>query len=198
MRIKSERDFWSGFVFVVAGIAFAVGATHYGMGPACPADDACAASLWARFTQLSAQPGAGYFPLCLGVLLAVVGALVLFKALAFESEGGDAIGGLAWRPLLAIVGAIVAFAALLEPLGLVGSVPALVGTLEPGRRAGGNGRASSPRAALLTLAAVLLVRFLKLAMPLWPALPRIDRTHRLPASTAWICCTTSASASPRR
>jgi putative tricarboxylic transport membrane protein len=170
LRIKSERDFWSGFVFVVVGIAFAVAATHYGMGPACPPDDACAASLWARFSQLSAQPGAGYFPLCLGVLLAVVGALVLFKALAFESEGGDAIGGLAWRPLLAVVGAIVAFAALLEPLGLVGSVPALVAisSLADERR---QWKGVVMAAALLTLAAGLLVRFLKLAMPLWPALP---------------------------
>lgn len=168
MRIKSERDFWSGFVFVVAGVAFAVGATHYDMGPACPGDDACTASLWARFSQLSAQPGAGYFPLCLGVLLALVGALVLFKALAFESEGGDAIGGLAWRPLLAVVGAIVAFAALLEPIGLVGSVPVLVGIsslADDGRRWKGVLAA----AALLTPAAGLLVRFLKLAVPLWPA-----------------------------
>ncbi len=126
MRIKSERDFWAGFGCVVAGVAFAVGATSYAMGPACAADDPCAASLWARFTQLSTAPGAGYFPLGLGALLAVVGGLILFKALAFESEGGEPVEGFAWRPLLAIVGAIVAFGALLEPLGLVASVPALV------------------------------------------------------------------------
>jgi hypothetical protein len=168
LRIKSERDFWSGFAFVVAGIAFAVGATSYGMGPACPADGACAAGLWARFTQISAQPGAGYFPLCIGVLLAFVGALVLFKALAFESEGGDAIGAFAWRPLLAVVGAIVAFAALLGPIGLVGSVPALVAisSLADAER---KWKGVAATAALLTLAAWLLVRFLKLAMPIWPA-----------------------------
>ncbi len=155
MRIKSERDFWSGFVFVVAGIAFALGATDYGMGPPCPGDDACTASLWARFTQLSTQPGAGYFPLCLGALLAFVGALVLFKALAFESEGGDAIGNLAWRPLLAVVGAIVAFAALLEPIGLVGSVPALlVGVASLADR---SRLAESLAAAALTLAAAAVL-----------------------------------------
>jgi Tripartite tricarboxylate transporter TctB family len=168
LRIKSERDFWSGFVFVVAGIAFALGATDYGMGPACPGDDACTASLWARFTQLSTRPGAGYFPLCLGVLLAFVGALVLFKALAFESEGGDAIGSLAWRPLLAVVGAIIAFAALLEPIGLVGSVLVLVGlaSLADEER---QWKGVVAAAALLTLAALLLVHFLRLALPLWPA-----------------------------
>ena len=32
-------------------------------------------------------------------MLAVLGAVVLFKALTFESEGGDPIGAFAWRPL---------------------------------------------------------------------------------------------------
>lgn len=126
MRIKSERDFWTGFGCVVVGVAFAVGATSYGMGPPCVGDDPCADSLWARFTQLSSAPGAGYFPLGLGALLTVVGGLILFKALAFESEGGDRVEAFAWRPLLAVVGAIVAFGALLEPLGLAASVPAVV------------------------------------------------------------------------
>jgi hypothetical protein len=168
LRIKSERDFWSGFAFVVVGVAFAVGATHYPMGPPCATDDACAASLWARFAQLSAQPGAGYFPLCLGVLLAFVGALVLFKALAFESEGGDAIGAFAWRPLLAIVGAIVVFAALLEPIGLVGSVAMLVGIsslADDGRRWQG---VLASAAVSILVAWLILIRLLKLAIPAWP------------------------------
>ena len=63
MRIKSERDFWSGLMFIVVGVIFAVGATNYSMGPACPPNDPCAANLWARLSQLSAHPGAGYFPL---------------------------------------------------------------------------------------------------------------------------------------
>ena len=49
MKIKSQRDFWSGLMFVVVGVVFAVGATNYSMGT-------------------SARPGAGYFPLMLGVL----------------------------------------------------------------------------------------------------------------------------------
>ena len=32
MKIKSQRDFWSGLMFVVVGIVFAVGATNYWMG----------------------------------------------------------------------------------------------------------------------------------------------------------------------
>lgn len=71
MKIKSQRDFWSGLMFVVVGVAFACGSIiNYSFGT-------------------SARPGPGYFPFGLGVLLAVLGAVVLFKALTIESEGGS-------------------------------------------------------------------------------------------------------------
>ena len=60
MKIKSERDFFSGLMFVIVGVVFAIGATNYSMGS-------------------SAKPGAGYFPLILSVLMAILGAIVLFK-----------------------------------------------------------------------------------------------------------------------
>ena len=58
MKIKSERDFWSGLMFLVTGVCFAVGATNYSLGE-------------------SARPGPGYFPLGLGVLLAILGGIIL-------------------------------------------------------------------------------------------------------------------------
>jgi len=91
LKIKSERDFCSGLVFVVIGVAFAVGAMRYPMGT-------------------SARPGPGYFPLLLGAVLAALGAVVLFKSLTIEQEGGDPIGVIAWQPLLAVVGAALLFA----------------------------------------------------------------------------------------
>ena len=72
MKIKSQRDFVSGLLFLVLGVAFAWGATEYSFGN-------------------SARPGPGYFPFGLGILLAILGGLVLFKALTLESEGGDPI-----------------------------------------------------------------------------------------------------------
>jgi len=107
MKIKSQRDFWSGLMFVLVGIAFAWGSTEYSFGS-------------------SARPGPGYFPFGLGVLLALLGALVLFKALTIESAGGDPIGGIAWKPLLLIVGAIVMFGLALPRLGLVLTLPLLI------------------------------------------------------------------------
>ena len=126
MKIKSERDFWSGLMFIAIGVIFAVGATNYSMGPACPPNDPCASSLWARMSQLSAHPGAGYFPLGLSVLLTILGAIVLFKSLTIESEGGDPVGKFAWRPLIIVVAAIAVFGGMLEPLGMFISIPVLI------------------------------------------------------------------------
>mgnify|MGYP000299459548 CR=1 FL=1 len=53
MKIKSQKDFWSGLMFVVVGIAFSWGATSYSFGS-------------------SARPGPGYFPFGLGILLAAL------------------------------------------------------------------------------------------------------------------------------
>jgi hypothetical protein len=107
VKIKSQRDFWSGLMFVGVGATFAIGATNYSMGT-------------------SARPGAGYFPLMLSVIMAILGAIVLFKSLTIESPGGDPVGGIAWKPLLIIVAAIVTFGVLLERLGLFITVPILI------------------------------------------------------------------------
>lgn len=73
MKIKNQRDFWSGLMFIVVGVGFAWGATSYSFGS-------------------SARPGPGYFPFGLGIILAALGALVLFKALTIEAEGGNQVG----------------------------------------------------------------------------------------------------------
>ena len=107
MKIKSQRDFFSGLMFIVVGVVFAIGATNYSMGS-------------------SAKPGAGYFPLILSVLMAILGGIVLFKSLTIETEGGDPIGDVAWRPLVVIVVAIAVFGATINSLGLVIAVPILI------------------------------------------------------------------------
>ena len=107
MKIKSQRDFWSGLMFIVVGAAFALGAASYSLGQ-------------------SARPGPGYFPLGLGVLLAILGAFVLFKALTIESEGGDPIGSFAWRPLLIVVASVAGFGVALPRLGMFITLPMLV------------------------------------------------------------------------
>jgi hypothetical protein len=148
LKIKSERDFWGGLMFIAIGVAFAIGAMNYSMGPACPPQDPCATSLYARYTQLSAHPGAGYFPLGLSILLFFLGVIVLFKSMTIESAGGDPVGSFAWRPLIVIVAAITIFGLMLEPLGLLLTVPVLI---------------------IVTAAAWgIFILGLKLTIPVWP------------------------------
>jgi hypothetical protein len=107
VKIKSQKDFWSGLMFVAVGLGFAWGATNYSFGQ-------------------SARPGPGYFPFGLGLLMAILGGLVLFKSLTVETEDGEPIGAFAWRPLLIIIGSIALFGFLLPRLGLFITLPLLV------------------------------------------------------------------------
>ena len=153
MKIKSQRDFWSGLMFLVAGVVFAVGATNYSMGS-------------------SARPGPGYFPLLLSIIMAIIGAIVLFKALVFESEGGDRIGAIAWRPLLVIVASIAVFALIIDRLGMVVTVPVLIAMAS---LAGDEfrWRGVIVSAAVLTVGSWLVfVWGLKLTIPVWPTFLR--------------------------
>lgn len=170
MRVKSERDFWSGLVFVAVGIVFAVAATNYPMGPPCAPENACAASVGARFAQLSAEPGPGYFPLGLGVVLAIVGVVILFKALVLESEAGDPIETVAWRPLFATLAAILVFGAALERLGLVVSVALLVAVASLAKTERRWRRTLGIAVALALVAWLVFVVGLKVSVPLWPRL----------------------------
>jgi len=107
LKIKSQRDFVSGLLFIAVGIGFAVGATEYSFG-------------------VSARPGPGYFPLLLGLIQAALGAIVLFKSLTVESADGDPVGAIAWKPLALVLGAVVLFGLLLPKAGMVVAVPVLV------------------------------------------------------------------------
>jgi hypothetical protein len=168
VKIKSERDFWSGLMFVAVGVVFAIGATNYSMGPACPANDPCAANLWARLSQLSAHPGAGYFPLGLSVLLALLGAIVLFKSLTIESEGGDPVGAFAWRPLIVIVVAIAVFGVMLEKIGLALTVPVLI-LISSLAGDEFHWKGVVANAIVLTISSwFIFVWGLKLTIPMWP------------------------------
>jgi len=156
-------------MFVVVGAIFAVGATNYSMGPPCPPKDPCTEGLFERFSQLSAHPGAGYFPFGLSILLAALGAIVMFKSLTIESEGGDPIGGFAWRPLIVIVLAIAVFGAMLEPLGLVVSIPVLV-LISSLAGDEFHWKGVLINAVVLTLSSWLVfVLGLKLTIPVWPS-----------------------------
>ena len=150
MTIKSQRDFWAGLLFIVVGVGFAWGATNYGFGT-------------------SARPGPAYFPFGVGLLLAALGAFVLFKALTVETASGDPVGAFAWKPLVLIVAAVAGFGWALPHLGMVIAIPLLVvvASLAGDEHRWGE---SLVNAAILTAGCwAVFVRGLNLTIPLWPA-----------------------------
>jgi hypothetical protein len=104
VNIKNQKDFFSGLLFMAMGLTFAWSASRYSMGNA-------------------AKMGPGYFPLLLGALLTVLGGVLVFKALVFETEDGGRIGTWAWRPVAFIVLANVIFGVLIGGLSSVGIAP---------------------------------------------------------------------------
>lgn len=149
MKIKSQKDFWSGLMFVVTGIGFAWGATLYSFG-------------------VSARPGPGYFPFGLGILMALLGAFILFQSLVIETEDGDPIGPWAFRPLLIIVASVATFGWALPHLGMVIALPILI-VVSASASDEFHWKDALINAVVLTLGCWLIfIKGLKLVIPLWP------------------------------
>ena len=104
MNIKSQKDFFSGLMFMCVGVAFAWGASSYSIGT-------------------GARMGPGYFPLVLGILLGLLGAVITFKALVVETQDGDKLGKFAWKPLVFIILANLVFGASIGGLPVIGLPP---------------------------------------------------------------------------
>ena len=78
-----------------------------------------------RFGSLSA-PGPGFVPLCLAVALALVGLLLLWRALREPaSPAPPAAPGARWKSVVSLA-ALVAYTFALEPLGFVLATAALL------------------------------------------------------------------------
>jgi len=150
LKIKSEKDFWSGLMFLVAGVGFAWGATAYSFGS-------------------SARPGPGYFPFGLGVLMALMGAFIVFEALTIETEGGDKIGAWAWKPLAWISISVAVFGWALPLLGMVIALPLLV-VISAAAGDEFRWKEAIINAVIQTVGCWLIfVVGLKLTIPMWPS-----------------------------
>lgn len=104
MQIQSQKDFFAGLMFTIVGAAFAYGATGYQVGT-------------------GGRMGPGYFPLLLGVILAVLGSAIIFKSLVVRTADGDKIGKWAVKPLILIIAANLLFGVMLGGLPSIGLPP---------------------------------------------------------------------------
>lgn len=98
--IKNHKDFFAGLMFCAIGLAFAIGATNYKIGE-------------------GARMGPGYFPIMLGVILALIGVVILLTGLGSRRVEKGQVGRWAWRPVGYILGANLLFGLAL------GGVPSL-------------------------------------------------------------------------
>jgi hypothetical protein len=106
LKIRNQRDFGAGIMFIVVGAFFAIIATQYRMGTA-------------------AKMGPGYFPFWLGVLMAFIGLLLLFNSLSKKTEEEE-MPKWDFKIMLWITGSVVLYGILLPTMGFIFAIFALV------------------------------------------------------------------------
>lgn len=111
--------------------------------------------------------GPGYFPIALGCLLALLGAITIGRSLTVDDEPMEKLN--LW-PLLAIVASVILFALSIERLGLIVAIAIVTCVLGVAFRG-----ISLVGFVLLTLtlivfSVVVFVQALQLPLSIWPAL----------------------------
>jgi len=104
MTIRNPRDFWAGTIYLALAVAVLWIGRAYPLGS-------------------SARMGPGYFPIALGLLLAMFGAASVARSFV---RAGEPITPFAWRPLLLVLGSVVAFGLLVHGLGALIALPILI------------------------------------------------------------------------
>ena len=104
MRIRSQRDFAAGLIFIAIAAFFIVTATNYQLGTIN-------------------RMGPGYFPIMVGGVLAVLGAVILLRSLVLSGPPIERIG---LRPLVLSAASVALFGVMLVHFGLVAAIVALV------------------------------------------------------------------------
>ena len=158
MKIKSQKDFYAGLMFVITGAAFGGGATSYTLGD-------------------GARMGPGYFPLLLGVLLAAIGLYVTVESLLVQPDEDGQIGAWAWRPLGFIIGANIVFGLCIgglpklgiPSLGLIVGIYALTFISSLASHEHRNKAVFFLATFLAILSYLAFVYLLKLQFPVWPS-----------------------------
>jgi hypothetical protein len=95
---RSARDIGAGLAFVVFGVAFAVGASAYELGSLL-------------------RMGPGFFPLALGIVLALLGVVIVAQGFLERNEI-EPIGVVPWRAVALVLVAVAFFGLTVRGLGV--------------------------------------------------------------------------------
>ncbi|PWT89965.1 MAG: hypothetical protein C5B56_06245 [Proteobacteria bacterium] len=147
-RLRAWQDLSAGLMFAGFGAIFALGAGQYSIGTLD-------------------EMGPGFLPLCVGILLALIGVLLIAKSLI---AGGDAIAEFSTPPLLLIAASICVFALIFPYFGLVTAIFVLTVIAA---RASPEFRLSEALclgALLAALSAGVFIYGLGIPLPAWPTI----------------------------
>jgi hypothetical protein len=103
-KVANNADFWAGVMFIIFGAAAVYMSRDYPMGSAM-------------------RMGPGYFPTYLGILMMLFGLGIGAKGVL---KGGNPIGHWAFRPIIVLSTGVIVFGLLIERLGFVPSLVALI------------------------------------------------------------------------
>ncbi len=149
VRIRHPKDFWSGLMFLVIGLAFAGFAQQYALGSA-------------------QRMGPGYFPTVLGGLLAILGLVIAIRGVTRQGPDGD-IERFHFGPLAIILGAVALFGFLLRPAGLVAALVVLIGVSAYASHEFRMREVIPLALFLVLLVLAVFIWGLGMVIPVWPA-----------------------------
>lgn len=106
MKIVDQKNFFTGLFYLLFGIGVAYVASTYRLGT-------------------STRMGPGFFPLVVAIGLAITGLVLLIASVRGHAESTK-FEGFSFRTVFAVLAAVVLFGLLIEPTGLVVTVPVLL------------------------------------------------------------------------
>ncbi|HEY0825186.1 MAG TPA: tripartite tricarboxylate transporter TctB family protein [Ramlibacter sp.] len=152
LRIRNQKDFAAGLLYVAFGAAFSLGALNYKLGE-------------------PARMGPGWFPFSIGILLVLVGLLTASTGLRVDAPE-EKVRRPDWRAIAWIIGAVVLFGLLLQPLGMVVSLAVLVVVSSLASHEFTWKGALATAVALIAFSSAVFIWGIQLQIPLWPSFLR--------------------------
>ena len=149
MQLRNRQDFWSGVMFIALGLGFSWKAASYQMGTA-------------------ARMGPGYFPFALGLVLAMLGAIVLLGSLA-KGASETRVEKFDARIAFLVIGSVVLYALILKFLGVYISVFVLVVASSLASHEFNLKVAVANGIFLVVFSYLAFIKGLGLIFPLWPS-----------------------------
>jgi hypothetical protein len=116
----------------------------------------------------AAKMGPGYFPFALGLLLAVLGAVLLWGSV-LQARDLQSWPSVQLKPLAIVLVSVFLFSQTLKPFGLLLSTALLVVMVSRASHEFRWREALANAAALVFIVLVVFVYFLKFQIPVWPA-----------------------------